>query len=438
MSISSEIEPHLFQDSLEKIFSEKNVNEAEQPFKHKFWEQFLKLGIPSQKWEVFRYLKLKNLYTTPYTVAPVCDVAPQTLSPHILPECTDTLIVFVNGIYHPQLSNLIGLPNKVVICSIEEAQKTYGSFLTNQWKKILKEETDPFVSLNCALHDNGIFIYLPPKTVLNSPIQILHVTSVGETPAIISPHIQVFVGANSEMTLASTQTVQSSKGILTNGFVSFSIEDDSHVKYIQSVMDQPSESWFLESVRTTLKRNSTFTSICATNGSAGTRHDYRVQLNGENGDAHLNGLWMLNNKREAHTHILMEHKAPHCQSMQLFKSVLNDTSRSSFEGKIFVESEAQKTDAFQLNNNLLLTDYAQAFSKPNLEIFADDVKASHGSTFGPLSTEELFYLKTRGFSDSQAKNLLVFGFCKEVIDKITIPTLRDQLTHYAKNFLIGA
>ena len=146
---------------------------------------------------------------------------------------------------------------------------------------------------------------------------------------------------------------------------------------------------------------------------------------------------MLSGKNESHTHVLVDHQAPNCRSMQLFKGALNDVSRSSFEGKILVRQLAQKTEAFQLNNNLLLSDRANADSKPNLEIFADDVKASHGSTVGQLDAEQIFYMKTRGFSDADAKNLLVYGYCQEVIEMISVDSVRLRLKSIAQNYMSG-
>ena len=142
---------------------------------------------------------------------------------------------------------------------------------------------------------------------------------------------------------------------------------------------------------------------------------------------------MLKDKREAHVNVRVEHLAPHCRSNQLFKGVLTDFSRSSFEGKIYVDQIAQKTEAFQLNSNLLLSDRAHADSKPNLEIFADDVKASHGATVGQLNAEELFYMKTRGITQEEASNLLVFGFAQEILDLCTLTSLHHQLTRQAQH-----
>ena len=144
---------------------------------------------------------------------------------------------------------------------------------------------------------------------------------------------------------------------------------------------------------------------------------------------------MLDEKQEAHTHVLVDHQAPSCQSNQFFKGVLTDLARSSFEGKIYVRREAQKTMAYQLNRNLLLSERANADSKPNLEIFADDVKASHGATIGQLDEEQLFYLRTRGYSQEEARNILVYAYVKEVLDLITVPTLHQVLLQRAQRFL---
>jgi Fe-S cluster assembly protein SufD len=144
---------------------------------------------------------------------------------------------------------------------------------------------------------------------------------------------------------------------------------------------------------------------------------------------------MLNEKRESHIHVLIDHQAPNCRSFQLYKGVVNDFSRSSFEGKILVRQAAQKTDAFQLNNNLLLSDRAHADSKPNLEIFADDVKASHGATVGQLDEEQLFYMQTRGFSKAEAQNMLVYSFSKELLDMIPIESVVNSMNARAKKYL---
>jgi Fe-S cluster assembly protein SufD len=252
---------------------------------------------------------------------------------------------------------------------------------------------------------------------------------------LIMPRLHIFAGTQSQLALFSNKAILSGQGYCVNGVVDIAIEDDAHVRYTHVDFDEPSEVFHFEALRGYLKRNSTLKTVQATDGGLSVRHDYRVALTGENAEALLNGVWMLNGKNEAHYHVLMDHQAPLCRSMQLFKGALSAVSHSSFEGKILVRQAAQKTQAFQLNNNLLLSDRATADSKPNLEIFADDVKASHGATIGQLDEEQLFYMKTRGFDSVEAKNLLVHAFCKEVIDLITLPSLLKDVTQRANRYL---
>lgn len=411
-------------------------NDPLQKLRGKAWDHFLELGLPNSRTsEVFRYVRMRTLYAKSYYAPPKSQVTQEAIASYIYPECKGSHLVFVNGLYSEALSNTDQLSKRVVASSLENSYRTYGTFLNNQWAKSLKDETDPFMALNGALHQSAAFIYVPPKTKVEAPIQILNVVDVGSTPAIIMPRLHLFIGAQSECEILSSQAVLSGEDYFVNFGADFAIEDDAHVRYFQMSCGAPSDIWHFDALRGSLKRNSTLKTVSVTEGSAGIRYDYRVSLNGENGDALLNGVWMLADRREAHTHVLMDHQAPHCHSLQLFKGALNDLSRSSFEGKILVRQAAQKTDAFQLNNNLLLSDRANADSKPNLEIFADDVKASHGATFGQLDAEQLFVLRSRGIEEKDAKNLLVYGFCKEVIDLLTISSLRQEINRRAQEYL---
>lgn len=172
-------------------------------------------------------------------------------------------------------------------------------------------------------------------------------------------------------------------------------------------------------------------------GGKAVRQSYCIQLKGENSEVNLSGLWMLDGNRTAHTHAIVDHEAPRTRSMQRFKGVLNDHSQSSFEGKILVRAEAQKTEAYQLNNNLILSQGSIANSKPNLEVFADDVKASHGATVSQLEEEQLFYLSTRGIDPILARRLLIGGFCREMIDKISYDSLLKKWNQKIEAFVKG-
>lgn len=408
-------------------------NDLLQKLRANSWDRFQELGMPSRKHEAFCYLRLRNFFSQNYSPASPSQVKLEDIASSILPECKQSVLVFVNGFYQQTLSNTTSLPKKVVVSSLQDAMRTYGTFIQNQWTKSLKEETDPLAALNGSLHQTGLFVYLPPKTIVETPIQILHVIDAPQNPMLIMPRVHFFIGTQSETNIFSSQAILSGSSYGVNQVIDFAIEEGARVRFNTLESHIAPGIWHFDALRASLKRDSNFQSVHATEGSATVRNDYRVALIGENAQASLNGIWVLDDVREAHTHVLIDHQAPHCRSFQLFKGVLNDASKSSFEGKILVRRPAQKTDAFQLNNNLLLSDRAHADSKPNLEIFADDVKASHGATVGQLDKEQLFYMKTRGFTETDAKKMLVRSFCKEVIDLISIPSAQQLVTKcYAK------
>lgn len=412
-----------FQALLQQHYLQNSASDPLLKIKARAWDRLQELGLPTRRTEVYRYLRLRHLFSQHYGLSQPGEITTKEIAPHVYPECTHSVLVFVNGHFQSTVSNTTALPQKLVILTLDEAMRTYGTLLNNQWAKLIKEETDPFSIINAALHRNGIFLYLPPKTVIETPIQILHIVNTHDQPSLLLPRLHLFAGTQSQISLISSQALLSGTDYCNNQAAEFALEEDSHVQYTQMATNVTPEAWHFDAVRANLKRNSTLKTLSVTNGSATVRNDYRVALAGENSEASLNGIWMLSGKNEAHTNVVIDHQAPHCRSMQLYKGVLDDFSRSSFEGKIFVRQAAQKTEAFQLNNNLLLSDRANADSKPNLEIFADDVKASHGATVGQLDEEQLFYLKTRGFSEAAAKNILVHSYCKEVLDKISIPSL---------------
>lgn len=429
MSVLTDTEnTEAFQAQLEKQYLQLDAADPMQKMKSKAWDYFLQMGLPQSRDDAFRYMRLRQLFTQTYAVSHPTTISRESIKSHILPESQHSVLVFVNGHYQPALSDTTALPKKLSISTLSDAMTTYRTFISNQWTKIVKEEKDPFAVLNAAIHRDGVFLYLPPKTFVEAPIQLLHITDATSESILTSPRLNLFVGSHSQMDIVTSYVTLNGKRYCTNQTSDVAIEEGAIVRYIQMGDEtKDSDHWHFEALRATLKRDSGLTTVCATKGSAGARYNYKIALAGENAEVALNGVWMLNGNREAHTHITIDHQAPNCRSMQLFKTVLDDNSRSSFEGKILVQQEAQKTDAFQLNNNLLLSDRAQANSKPNLEIFADDVKASHGATIGQLDSEQLFYMKTRGFSEIDAKNMLVYSYCKEVIDRVPIESLQKHL-----------
>lgn len=398
------------------------------------WERFTALGLPTRQLEVYRYVRLlRHLYEGTYLGPKPTTLTAQQVLPHVARECRSSYLVFVNGVFEPHLSDTSELHPKISIADLEQASHSYGAFLHNSWTQGLKEETDPLAALNAALHPKGIFIYVPPQCVSDVPLQVLHFVDGEQLLAL--PRVQIIVGKESNLTYVSETIHLSGAGTVSNQVCDLTLEENAQVHLVQISRRLPTDGWHFDAIRARLKRHSQLKVVSFTDGAMTVRTDYRVLLTGEGADACLNGVWMLDEKREAHANVLIEHQAPHCRSNQLYKGVLADFSRSSFEGKILVQRPAQKTEAYQLNNNLLLSDKANADSKPNLEVFADDVKASHGATVGQLDDEQLFYLQTRGIWAAEAKNLLVAGFAKEVVDLISVPSIRERLTSQVQTFL---
>ncbi len=328
-------------------------------------------------------------------------------------EAAPSTIVFVDGFFAPELSKV---PAEVICLKLDQALKSYGLFLQNRWTKTFKDEKDPFYLLNMLHHGQGLFLYIPPN--VQSSLHIVHLST---GPNLASPKIQITLGKNSHLSL--TQKVQ---GGIVNGAIDLLLDAGSTLKFYDIELLEENANVHT-SLRASLKKDARLEVFHATDGAKNVRFSAIAELAEENSSFLFRSLAMLNGKREAHVHALADHVAPNCTSRQHVKMVLNGESKSSFEGKIYVHPKAQKTAAYQLNNNLLLSDTALATSKPNLEIFADDVKASHGATFSQLSEEELFYFRSRGLSLTEAKSLLMQAFCREHIDALEIESLKAPL-----------
>ncbi len=404
-----------FLADLERYYLQYLASDVLKGVREKAWDHFLELGLPDKKAESFRYVPLARLYET-YLKLP--STQQFSFKEHIFPECQESYLVFVNGSFVKELSKI---PPKLVVLPIVEAMRSYGTLLQNRWKKTLKEETDPFAILNLATHPIGLFVYAPPKLKLEAPIQTVF---IGGKDFLDTARLQIFLAPEAELQWISTVVGDG----VHHTLLDVSLDDAS--SFHQYEVPSSGEGWHLNYLRSTLKRNSELKHLNLSHGNRFTRHSLQAYLGGENGNALLQGLWYLKGNTQAHTHVKVEHAAPNAKSLQKFKGILDNTAQSSFEGKIYVHPQAQKTEAYQLNHNLLLSEGTIAQAKPNLEIFADDVKASHGATFAPVDEEQIFYLKSRGLSSKQATDLLVTGFVREIVDQIPIASVRKDVEQY--------
>ncbi|MCI5051527.1 MAG: SufD family Fe-S cluster assembly protein [Simkaniaceae bacterium] len=363
-------------------------------------ERFESLGLPTRKSESFRYFPIKKFLDCSFTIAPKSEIK------HEVQEGT---IVFVNGRFSQALSSM---PTTLELFSLERAMQTFSSALDRRMRQMLERETNPFVLSNLSEESEGAFLYIPPREILASPLQIIHYITKG---GACHPRMHVVMGAGGEAVIEQKIICQTEEAHWINSMVDISVEKNGKLTWVS---EPYGKGWLFESVRGSVKRDGALNLYHITEGSMGVRTDIEVDLIEENSETTLRGLCSLREKNQSHVRTFVRHLAPQTRSDQHYKTVLFDRSVASFDGEIYVEPQAQQTNAYQLNNALILSDDAACYSKPNLEIFADDVKASHGATTGQLDKDSLLYLKTRGLTGEAASRLLLRAFAKEILDQV--------------------
>ncbi len=311
--------------------------------------------------------------------------------------------------------DLSKFPSSIVVLTMSEARKTYQTFLENRVKQRKQRETDFFAALAECVKEGGFFFYVPPNVQIEEPLEISY--EYEGTGALFTPHIQVYVGRGASVRFQFRPQFNNFESGMINQLIDIYLDRNSRCDWVDEALISE-KALYVNSVRMSLKKSAVLNYWNLSKGGSFYKQDYHAQLLEEGSEVSLKGAAILEGKRVSHTNVLIEHKAPNARSNQHFKAVMKDQSKSSFEGKIYVEPEAQQTLAYQLNNNLLLGEGSSCFSKPNLEIFADDVKASHGSTVANLSQEELFYFQARGISKEKASLYLASGFLDEIIKDI--------------------
>jgi len=419
--------PSSFSERLQELFAQQSTLGAFQGVRERAFQQLLQQGLPDRKQEDYNYLPLRELYETPFVLAKGQSFSKEEITSFVLPECKDSCLVFVNGVLDKELSFLSKIPATMVILSLQEAMRSYGSFLQARYARMLNDESDAFLRVNLGLATDGAFLFVPPDLSIEVPIQCLHLVQGENTEmSLVVPRLHLSLGRGAKVDIVQTMQKLGPHPVCVQGAIDAALEEGAKLNFISALSQN--DLWYFDALYATLKRHSKIEAISLTSGTRCERHLVRIALLGEEASADLQGLSLLEGSAEVHHHIRVDHIAPNTHSLQRFKSVLKERSRASFQGKIYVAKEAQKTQAYQRNNTLLLGDNAITYSKPNLEIYADDVKASHGATVSELDPSQLFYLTSRGLGQEDAKDLLVFGFCEELLSKIPYRSLHEEGT----------
>ncbi|MCC7186224.1 MAG: Fe-S cluster assembly protein SufD [Acidobacteria bacterium] len=313
------------------------------------------------------------------------------------------------------------LPEGVTISSLQDAWDT----LPAHEGPSLKSE-HPFVLLNTAFFEDGLFIHIAPKTVVTEPIHIVCVAEPGAEAAMVSPRVFVVVGEQAQVSLVESYFGTDGQPMLVNAVTEVLLGPGAVVDHVK-VQQEASTTFHLASTFVHLHRASTFTSQAITFGGRIARNDISATLAGEGAECTLNGLYVADGETLVDTHTTIDHAQPHCPSHEVYKGILTGKAKGVFNGKIIVRPDAQKTDAKQTNKALLLSGDASINTKPQLEIFADDVKCTHGATIGQLDDQQMFYLRARGIHKTDARNMLIHAFASDVLNGIRHDDIREQL-----------
>jgi len=337
------------------------------------------------------------------------------------PDVVSIRAVIVNGRVSAELSTLDELPEGVTISTKQEAWETMPAHEGPSLKS-----DHPFVLLNTAFFEDGLFIHIAPHAVVTEPIHIVCVAEPGAEPTMVSPRVFVVVGEQAQVSIVETYTSGDGQPVLTNAVTEVLLGPGAIVDHVK-VQQESASTFHMSSTFVHLHRASTFTSHAITFGGRIARNDISATLAGEGAECTLNGLYVADGETLVDTHTTIDHAQPHCPSHEVYKGILTGKARGVFNGKIIVRPDAQKTDAKQTNKALLLSGDASINTKPQLEIFADDVKCTHGATIGQLDDNQMFYLRARGIHRNDARNMLIHAFASDVLNGIKHDAIRAEL-----------
>jgi Fe-S cluster assembly protein SufD len=389
------------------------------------------LGFPTLKNEDWKYTNVETIAAQSY-VQPNGEVQSVTGTELFTRALVDTdapRLVFVNGIYVAALSSTAGLPQGLRLGSLADFIKQNDAAVAQELGRHASAERQHFVALNTAFIGEGAVVALASGCRLEQPIYLLFVSTSTTQPVISHPRILLLLGAGSEAKIVESYVGVSDTVYFCNAVTELVGGADSIVEHFR--LQQESDKGFhVGTLAADLARGCHLTAHAVTLSGSLVRNNVRVLLNGEGAECVLNGLYLGDGKQHIDNYTLIEHVSPKASSLELYKGLLGGSAHGVFNGKIVVHKDAQKSDARQTNKNLLLSDSAVIDTKPQLEIYADDVKCSHGSTIGQLDADALFYLRSRGLDPAAARSLLSFAFASDVVRRLGIENLRRRLDDY--------
>ncbi len=401
------------------------------------FRDFDQLGIPTRKNENYKYTPLEQYFQGSYEVDLVANpfkVDVSSIFKCDVPDLDTHVVLVLNGFYYSN-DQQGALPEGLIICSLNEASVKYPALFEKHYSKYADTAADGLVALNTLFAHDGVFIYVPAGTVLTKPLQVINLSHSDRNLRITRRNL-IVVEENAQASVVICDHTLSNHSFLTNSLTEVYAGVGSTI-YYDWLQNENGQSTHINNLFIHLEENSKFNSSIVSLHGGLIRNNFYAVLAGRFASADLNGLFLCDNKQHVANHLLLDHASSDCTSNQLFKGILDGEATGSFNGKILVRKDAQKTLAYQKNNNILLSDTAKMNTKPHLEIYADDVKCSHGATVGQLDSEALFYIRSRGISEHEARHLLMYAFANEIVSKISIPLLKERIIDLVDKRLRG-
>jgi len=426
----------LYQENLSLIKNDypEFINEI----REKAIKQFGVLGIPNKKDENYKYTDISSAFDNGYKMY----LSPKNIKFEVndifkcdVPNLNTRVILLLNGWYYDRKNQLETLPDGVIIGSMKKAIEQYPDLVKKHYGQYASLEKDGLVALNTAFAEDGVFIYVPKNVVVEKPIQIINILMDDEEG--LTQHRNLFVlEENSHASVVVCDHTLSITNFTTNSVSEFYVGQNAQL-YFSKMQNEHNGSKQVSHLYFHQERDSSVNADTVSLHGGLIRNNVNVLLNGEGCENNTYGLYLTDKGQHIDNYVHMDHAYPNCTSNQLFKGVLDDFATGAFSGKVLVRKDAQKTQAYQANNNILLTDDVDINTKPQLEIYADDVKCSHGATVGQLDEDALFYMRSRGIKKKEAKLLLMYAFAHDVLKNIQVPALQERVQDLVAKRLRG-
>lgn len=391
--------------------------------------RFGELGFPGARDEDWKFTSLASLAKIPFRPAQSSkDKLPglAQLEKQVFPLGSCQRLVFWNGFFRPELSAMDRLPRGVIVSGLAEALTRHAALIEPHLARYARHQDYALTALNTAFLRDGSFVYVPADVVVAEPLFLVYLSSAAEEGSVSHPRNLVVVGNKSQVSLVEYYAGLDQQLYFTNPVTEVVAGADCNIDHYK-VQRESIEAFHLAATQIEMARGSKFSSHFISLGGGLVRNEVRARLGAEGCECTLNGLYLGAGRQHIDNHTVIDHALPRCQSHELYKGILDGEAHGVFNGKIFVRQDAQKTDAKQTNQTLLLSDSAVIDTKPQLEIFADDVKCTHGATVGQLSEDMIFYLRSRGLGAQEARSLLTFAFANDIVRRIQVQPVRAQL-----------